>query len=363
MSVVRVVLGDRSYDIAINEPGSFAAFVAERCGGRRAYLFADFNVAGFAEKLQDQLSEVGFAVRLATVPPGESSKCLEQFGVLLTRLAQAEADRHTIVIAIGGGVVGDLAGFAAATFNRGLPLIMVPTTLLAMVDSAVGGKVGINLPEGKNLVGAFHQPRGVWIDVDSLVTLPENEYRSGFAEVVKYGMIYDEEFFRWIEANVTELLARRKASLERVVERCCAIKAEIVSADEREESGRRIVLNFGHTFAHAFETCVGYANLLHGEAVSIGMVAACRLAHELRMIPVELTDRLATLLRSLSLPTHLTLSAGVEDCLAAMARDKKRGENSKVRFVLPSSVGSVEVRDDVPVSIVKKVLETVGARP
>src|SRR5205814_2695256 len=210
-----------------------------------------------AQQSAESLTAAGFAASTAVLPPGEEQKALATASRLYDQLAEAQADRKTLVVAVGGGVVGDLAGFAAATFNRGLPLLMVPTTLLAMVDSSVGGKVGVNHPRGKNLIGAFHQPAGVWIDTSMLLSLPEREYRSGLAEVVKYGVILDAEFLAFLEANVAGLNERAPDVLEYVVARCCRLKADVVQQDEREETGLRAVLNYGHTFAHALEATTG----------------------------------------------------------------------------------------------------------
>src|SRR5262249_25363312 len=210
------------------------------------------------------------------LPVGEATKSLTAASQLYDVLADLHADRKTLIVPVGGGVIGDLAGFVAATFNRGLPLLMVPTTLLAMVDSSVGGKVGVNHPRAKNLIGAFHQPAGVWIDTAALATLPEREYKSGLAGVVKYGVILDAEFFAWQEANAEAVLARDAEAVRHVVARSCRLKADVVEKDEREETGLRAVLNYGHTFAHAFETVGGYGSWLHGEAVSAGMLCASR---------------------------------------------------------------------------------------
>src|SRR5262249_13448415 len=217
-------------------------------------------------------------------------------------LANLPADRKTPVLAVGGGVVGDLAGFVAATYNRGLPFLQVPTTLVAMVDSAVGGKVGVNHPKGKNLIGAFHQPAGVWIDTAYLDSLPDREYRSGLAEVVKYGVILDAEFFGWLEDNIDAVLVREPATVRYIVERCCQLKAYIVEQDEREETGLRMMLNYGHTFAHAFETVGGYGAWLHGEAVAAGMICASRLAQRYGLVGADVTERQGNLLRQFELP-------------------------------------------------------------
>jgi 3-dehydroquinate synthase len=253
------------------------------------------------------------------------------------------ADRQTLIVAVGGGVIGDLAGFVAATYNRGLPLLMVPTTLLAMVDSSVGGKVGINHPKGKNLIGAFHQPVGVWIDTGTLDTLPEREFRSGLAEVVKYGVVLDAEFFAFVEKNAVEILRRDSEAIRYVVERCCRLKADVVEKDEREETGLRAVLNFGHTFAHAFETVGGYGHWLHGEAVAAGMVCASRLAERLELTTADTTLQLTELLQKFQLP----VAPGpwpAKDLIAIMRRDKK-AHAGLLRFVVSPRFGEFELVD------------------
>jgi 3-dehydroquinate synthase len=276
-------------------------------------------------------------------------------GCVYDALAALPADRTTPVVAVGGGVTGDLIGYAAATYNRGLPLVAVPTTLLAMVDSSVGGKVGINHPAGKNLIGAFHQPAGVWIDAAFLDTLSAREYASGLGEVVKYGVILDAEFFAFLEANVTAILARETTAVTHVVTRCCRLKADVVELDEREETGLRAKLNYGHTFAHAYETVAGYGTWLHGEAVSAGMVAASRLAERLGRIPASVTARQRTLLAAFGLPTEPLPEWDIDALLDVMRRDKK-AVNGELRFVLPSRLGEVEVVEGVPEATVRDIL-------
>jgi 3-dehydroquinate synthase len=358
MTTIRVSLGPRSYDIAVDEPGGIGPFAATRLKGRRAYVFADYNVAALGERTLDELGRAGITGRLATIPPGEASKSIAQLAVLYERLAQARTDRQTAVVAVGGGVVGDLAGFAAATYNRGLPLVMVPTTLLAMVDSSVGGKVGINLPAGKNLVGAFHQPAGVWIETATLTSLSDRDYRAGLAEVVKYGMILDADFFAWLESNADAVLARDPAAVARVVARSCELKAGVVAGDEREETGLRAVLNFGHTFAHAFETAAG-SDGRHGEAVAAGMACAARLAERRRMIPADVTARLIGLLTKFGLPSAPPAPPRPDEWLDAMRRDKK-AVAGRLRFVLPHRIGAVDMIDDIPEDAVRDILTEVG---
>lgn len=358
MPSVRVNLGPRSYPIALasGDPagvGPFARQVAPRANA--ALVVTDANVEPHAAAVGRSLLQTGVRVGFAVIPAGEGSKSLDMAGQLYDSLADVPADRNTLVVAVGGGVVGDLAGFAAATYNRGLPLLMVPTTLLAMVDSSVGGKVGINHPKGKNLIGAFHQPAGVWADTGYLATLPDREYRSGLAEVVKYGVILDDEFFRFVESNPDAVLARSPAHLDHVVARSCRLKADVVEQDEREETGLRAVLNYGHTFAHAFETVAGYGAWLHGEAVAAGMVCASRLAEKLGLVPADVTERQVAVLARLGLPTAPLAGWPEDDLVDVMRRDKK-AKAGRLRFVLPRRIGFVELIDDVPEALVREVL-------
>jgi 3-dehydroquinate synthase len=311
-----------------------------------------------AEKVAAALHDAGFDPLVVSLPSGETQKSLTVASHLYDQLAEARADRKTLVVAVGGGVVGDLAGFVAATWNRGLPLLMVPTTLLAMVDSSVGGKVGVNHPRGKNLIGAFHQPVGVWIDTAFLNTLPDREYRSGLAEVVKYGVILDTDFFSYLEQHAMAILARDAECIRHIVARSCRVKADVVEKDEREETGLRAVLNYGHTFAHAFETVGGYGAWLHGEAVSAGMVCASRLAERRGLIDADITERQRRLLQTFALPIAPE-PWPVEDLLAVMRVDKK-AVAGRLRFVLPQRLGEVATFDDVPESDVRAVLENEG---
>jgi 3-dehydroquinate synthase len=344
---LRVPLAERGYDIEIGtgnlaELGSFAH---ARLGLSHAVVITDENVEPTHGKAAaESLAELA-NVHVFVVPPGETSKSVEMADELWRNLLDAGADRKTAIVAVGGGVVGDLAGFVAATFARGLALVQVPTTLLAQVDSSVGGKVGVNLPGAKNMVGAFWQPRGVLIDTAVLATLPDREYRAGLAEVVKYGVILDAEFFADLEVHVAELNRRDDETLRRVVLRCCELKAQVVAADEREETGVRAVLNYGHTFAHALETLTSYEQLLHGEAVAIGMLCASRLAERLGRIDASATRRQRDLLAALGLPVALPEIDRAE-LFSLMARDKKT-EHGKLRFVLPTRLGYVELVGDV----------------
>lgn len=366
---IEVNLGPRAYPIVVRggEPGNegdFVNFVRERLestwagrGCRKALVVCDSQVrdlwgAPYAERLRG----MGLRTEIAEVPSGETSKSPETLLTLYDRLIDLEADRHTLVLAVGGGVVGDLAGFAAASFNRGLPLIMVPTTLLAQVDSSVGGKTGINHPHGKNLIGAFHQPIGVWIDLESLATLPPREFRSGLAEVLKYGVIQDAEFFAWLETRADKALARDDAVLVHLVARSCRSKADVVEKDELEHTGLRAILNYGHTMAHAIENVAGYGAYLHGEAVGAGMVAEARLAARLGWIDDEVAERIERLVRRLELPA--TIEGCDEDQLLAAMKHDKKNRLGRIRFVLPRRIGEVELTDAPTDDDVRQVLRS-----
>jgi 3-dehydroquinate synthase len=352
---VRVNLGPRGYDIVV-AGDDFAAFLRERLTTKLALVVCDEHVTEHADRAAAALTDAGVRAVTVILPPGEREKSLSMASYLYDVLAEAEADRKTAIVAVGGGVIGDLAGFVAATYARGLPLLMVPTSLLAMVDSSVGGKVGVNHPRAKNLIGAFHQPVGVWIDPAVLSTLPDREYRSGLAEVVKYGVILDPELFIFLENHLEEPLSRDPAALRHVIARSCRLKADVVEKDEREETGLRVVLNYGHTFAHAFETVAGYGTLLHGEAVAIGMVCASRLAEARGLIEHATTERQRELLDEFGLPTKPP-PCPVDELLAAMRKDKK-ALGGKMRFVLPRRLGTVDLFDDVPEAAVRQVLQS-----
>jgi 3-dehydroquinate synthase len=358
MSVsLRVNLGPRSYDIAITSDDSAGVgpFARQRTRGSSALIIADENVTPRAHEVEHSLRGSGFRTGMALRPPGEGQKSLDVARLLYDQLLDLPADRGTLIVAVGGGVMGDLGGFIAATYARGLPLLMVPTTLLAMVDSSVGGKVAVNLPRAKNMVGCFHQPIGVWIDTAALATLPPREYRSGLAEIVKYGVILDAPFFDYVEAHAAEALSRRPDVVERMVLRSCELKAQVVEADEREETGLRAVLNYGHTFAHAFETAGGYGGWLHGEAVAAGMVCASRLAERRGLIASDLTERQIQLLERFELPTA-PRDWRIDELIATMRTDKK-AVAGKLRFILPRRLGEVALFDDVPEADVRRILE------
>ena len=349
---------DRSYDIVIGAGvvGGIGAAVAGT-GGRRGVVIADASVARtHAAGVIDSLRAAGVESVPLEVASGEASKSVDGAARLWSGMASHAVDRQTHVVAVGGGVVGDLAGFVAATFARGIPVWQVPTTLVAQVDSSIGGKTGINLDAGKNLVGCFWQPRGVFADTDTLATLPSREFTSGLAEVVKYGMILDAGFFSWLETNAGPLRGRDPAAVVHAVERSAALKAHVVERDERERTGLRAALNYGHTFAHAFETACGYGTLLHGEAVAIGMACAARLAARLGRIGSDVVTRQDAVLAACGLPLGVPrFDASAEDLLAIMARDKK-SVGGKLRFVLPSRIGHVELVDGVAPDLVREIL-------
>jgi len=350
IKITRVNLADRSYDIEIGSGNltGLATFLRERTTSNHAVIITDTNVDSYyADHLGDQLADEHWEVHVLVAEAGEASKCDEVASDLWETMLAEGTDRQSAVIAIGGGVVGDLAGFVAATFARGLQFFQVPTTLLAQVDSSVGGKVGINLPGAKNMVGAFWQPTGVLVDVDVLTTLPDREYRAGLAEVVKYGVILDAGFFDYLELNTDEINAKDPAVLRYIVERCCRLKADVVENDERETSGLRAVLNYGHTYAHAFEAAGEYGEMLHGEAVSIGMMCAARLAEMMGRVDADFVSRQLALLETLQLPTA-TPDYGGEELVALMRRDKKV-DDGQLRFVLPTKMGHVELVKDVRV--------------
>ena len=365
MRVVRVPLGERAYSIRIGE-GLLSGLGqdCERLGlGRRCTIISDSNVAPLYARLAARsLERVGFEPREITIPAGETAKCLARVSDCYHELARHRVGRDSFIVALGGGVVGDLAGFVAATYLRGLPLVQVPTTLLAQVDSSVGGKVGVNLKAGKNLVGAFHQPRLVICDLATLETLPPRELRAGFAEVIKYGIIADSRLFRRLERDVDRLLRRDGDALAAVVARCCAIKAAVVCQDETEQ-GRRAILNFGHTVGHALEAVFGYGKYLHGEAIAIGQVFAASLSARLLGLPEDDVDLIRSLFERAGLPTSVCLSRRQwEDVSRAMRLDKKTSAG-EIRFVLAERIGRVIWGRAVPASVMREVFDLLACKP
>ena len=325
---------------------------------QRAFVIADRALVDRSfDDLAAGLDGAGLDVVLLTVPSGEEAKTLQVYGTLLHQLAMQEAHRDDVIVALGGGSTGDLAGFVASTYVRGLPLVQVPTTLLAQVDASVGGKTAVNLPEGKNLVGTFSQPRAVLADVSTLASLDERDYRSGLAEVAKYALTLDLELLETLEADPSPVLAREPATLESLVARCVEAKARTVAADERD-AGARLFLNYGHTLGHALERLDAFAGRTHGEAIAIGMVFAARLAERRGATPVGLASRTTRLLASLGLETDGPLPP-VDDVLAAFRLDKKF--HGGVRFVLLREVGDPTVVGDVTDEELGATLQEMGA--
>lgn len=365
MEKVHVDLGPRSYDIEIGSDNlkDVAKFCDAEQDDAHAVIITDTNVDElYSEPIGDALQEAGAQVDILVAEAGEQSKAPEVAADLWEQMLDQGADRKTVVIALGGGVVGDLAGFVAATYTRGLRFVQVPTTLLAQVDSSVGGKVGVNLPGGKNLVGAFWQPRGVIIDVSVLDSLPEREFKAGLAEVVKYGAIFDAAFLDWLHERSAALLARDRDALLEAIERSCRHKAAIVEQDPLEH-GDRALLNFGHTFAHAIEAEQDYGRadtdaFNHGEAVAIGMVLAARLSAHLGMAAAVDAQKLKRLLDGFGLPTALPRSLDADALIERMRIDKKAHAGG-LRFVLWEMPGRAKIVSDVPADA---VLETLRER-
>lgn len=365
MHTIKVQLGSRSYRVLVGT-GLLGAIGREctRLGfGRKVAVVSQASVAAPARTVIESLRASGFEPVLVEVPEGEAAKSLEQAARLWDAFLDHGLDRGSAVIAVGGGVAGDLAGFAAAGYMRGIASVQVPTTLLAQVDASVGGKVAVNHRRAKNLIGAFHQPRLVLVDPGTVATLPEREYRSGLAEVIKTAAALNAELFAILESNVSMLRQRDPELLERVIAACCAEKATIVEQDEREESGLRMVLNYGHTVGHALETLGEYRTWRHGEAVAIGIAVAARLAQRLGLTDARTADRQIGLLAAIELPTRFAMPAPGDVC-DALRRDKKAREG-RVPFVLLKALGRAEVCFDVPSETILEVLEEVhsGSMP
>ena len=369
MVKIKVDLKDNSYDILIGSEclSDLGKLVEGEGWGKDIFVITDPAV----NDLYGDAIRKGFTLNLKTieVPRGENNKNLKEAARLYDRLARLGAHRDSLIIALGGGVIGDLAGFVAATYMRGINYVQVPTTLLAQVDAAIGGKTGVNHPKGKNLIGSFYQPRLVFTDVKTLSTLPARELRTGLAEVVKYGIIKDEDFFKFLETNAHHLTTKafeaedtKRAALklwQTIVAESAKIKAQVVEKDEKE-AGLRMILNFGHTVGHAIESLTKYKAYNHGEAVSIGMVAATMIARELKLIEPELVDRIRNLLEKLGLPTEIT-GLAVARFVNALKIDKKV-RAGRIQFVLPEKLGKTVIKNDVPLRVVTKVLREAGAQ-
>ena len=365
MRNVQVRLGNRSYEIHIGK--GLLAELGPRCEalglGKRCAIITDSKVGPlFATKAQHSLKRAGFQSLLIKVPAGEKAKSLEHARRCYEQLAGHRLERSSFIVALGGGVVGDLAGYVAATWLRGVRFVQVPTTLLAQVDSSVGGKVGVNLPAGKNLVGAFHQPAIVLCDLSTLDTLPSREFRAGLAEIIKYGIIRDANLFSLLERNLENILAREPNLLSKVIARCCEIKAEVVRQDETEAS-LRAILNFGHTIGHAIEAISHYGKFLHGEAISIGQVAAAWLSHRLTGLEPQDVRRISALLGRANLPTSIELRpTQTRKLMAAMKLDKKVS-GGEIKFVLAEKIGRVKFGCKVPRPQLDAVLASIKSPP
>lgn len=348
-----VELGSRSYPIHIGAGLLSDASQLSFLAGKKICVVTNTTVADlYLEKLIALLPQTPDCV--VKLPDGEQYKTMQSMEAIFDEALRTRLNRSSFMIALGGGVIGDMTGFAAACYQRGIDFVQIPTTLLSQVDSSVGGKTGINHPLGKNMIGAFHQPRAVIIDTDTLDTLPPRELAAGLAEVIKYGLIADSEFFSWLEQNIDALNQRDKAALSYAIHRSCSIKADIVGQDETE-TGVRATLNLGHTFGHAIEAAQGYGAWLHGEAVGAGMVMAVDLSCRLGWLPAEVLDRAKALIAAANLPVKAPSTMTVDDFIEAMSIDKKN-INGKIRLVLLDALGSALMTDEVDPQLVRQVI-------
>lgn len=359
---INVSLGNRSYPIHIGSGllNEAPMLIREAFGMRRCIIITDSHLSNvYGEKFHANMARIGLCKDdVLVIPAGEQAKTFSYLSFILDHLFQKNIDRKTMLVALGGGVMGDLVGFAASIAMRGIDFIQIPTTLLAQVDSSVGGKTAINSPRGKNLIGTFHQPKMVIADVDTLKTLPTRELRAGYAEIVKYGLISNPEFFDWLEQKGHKLLQGVKEKQIHAIKTSCEMKAAIVAEDEKESTGKRALLNFGHTFGHAFELMANYDNsLLHGEAVAIGMAKAFELSTRLGLCPEADTQRVKEHLKSVNLPISIQgRNWNTDKLLASMYRDKK-AEDGQLNFVVTRGIGQAFVQQHVVASDVKAVLD------
>lgn len=354
MSTLTVELGERSYPILIEAGLLGKKNLIQRFLKTNKVVVVTNDIVKplLLAPLLEALGDVEHHV--IVLPDGEQYKTLASFEKVLTELLEIHAARDTTIIALGGGVIGDLTGYVAASFQRGMPFIQIPTTLLSQVDSSVGGKTAVNHPLGKNMIGAFYQPKAVLIDTASLQTLSAREFSAGMAEVIKYGVIYDEPFFAWLETNVEQLKLQNPETLQHAIFRCCQIKAEIVAQDE-QEAGIRALLNLGHTFGHAIEAEQGYGNWLHGEAVAAGIVLACITSTKKNWLSTSNLRRVEALLLAFDLPTEAPPKMGFAEFVKHMRHDKKV-KAGRIRFILPTGIGSAVVTDDVDDEMLKAIL-------
>ena len=357
--IVTIDLGARSYDIFIGLDliAQIDDYIPEELAGRRVFIVTDENVRSYAQGIAEAVRGAGAVFcDVMVLPAGEKTKSYENLQKVQEWMLENTVQRKSLVMAVGGGVIGDLAGFAASTVLRGVPYVQVPTTLLSQVDSSVGGKTGINTRYGKNLVGSFYQPEGVVADLNTLETLPKRELLAGYAEVVKYGLLGDYDFFVWLEENGADVVALEPFALAQAIETSCRAKAAIVEADEHE-AGKRALLNLGHTFGHALEAAAGYdGSLLHGEGVSIGMVMAFDLSVRMGLCAADDLDRVRAHFLSVGLPVEASaIKASVDDLIDSMRRDKKV-VGDKMTFILVGAIGEAFITQDVPEDLVRAVL-------
>ncbi|MBD2387265.1 3-dehydroquinate synthase [Cylindrospermum sp. FACHB-282] len=359
-SIINVNLGEKSYEIAIASASldQLGQQMSQLQLGKKVLLVSNPMIfKHYGERAIASLKNAGFEVASCNLPPGERYKTLNSIQKLYDIALENRLERSSTMVALGGGVVGDMTGFAAATWLRGINVVQVPTTLLAMVDSAIGGKTGVNHPHGKNLIGAFHQPRRVLIDPEVLKTLPTREFRAGMAEVIKYGIIWDADLFAQLEASkhLDQLRYVKTDLINNILTHSCQAKADVVGKDEKE-SGLRAILNYGHTIGHAVESLTGYRLLKHGEAVGIGMVAAGQISLELGLWQKQDTERQNALIEKTGLPTKLPAGVEIEAIIDALQLDKKV-KSGQVRFVLPTKIGEVTITDQVPTDTIRQVLQ------
>ncbi|SHH98954.1 3-dehydroquinate synthase [Ferrimonas marina] len=357
MERIDVELGQRSYPIIIQAGllDSGAQWLSEINTKRLLVVTNEVVAPLYLERCVAMLASTGKTVDTLVLPDGEAHKTLTTLDGIFSRALELGLSRDCALVALGGGVIGDMVGFAAACYQRGVPFIQIPTTLLAQVDSSVGGKTAVNHPLGKNMIGAFHQPSLVLMDINTLATLPAREFAAGMAEVIKYGILWDADFFAWLESHRDDLLAQQPEALNYAIRRCCEIKAEVVAQDETEQ-GVRALLNLGHTFGHAIEAEQGYGNWLHGEAVATGMVQAAELAQQLDWLDAEAVDRIRALLQAFELPVSAPEGMGFDQFIPHMRRDKKVLDG-RLRLILPRTLGRAEVVSDVTEAQLQQLLD------
>ncbi len=361
MERINVKLAERSYNILIGaELFDDSAHFSSISSGKQVVVISNDTVAPlYAERVMNTISSLGCQVSLLELPDGEQYKTLDTFNLIMSYLLEKNYGRDVVIVALGGGVVGDVVGFAASCYQRGVDFIQVPTTLLSQVDSSVGGKTAVNHPLGKNMIGAFYQPKSVVIDINCLSTLPAREFSAGMAEVIKYGIIADADFFDWLDGNMNALFALNPKALTYAISRCCQLKADVVAQDEKE-SGVRAMLNLGHTYGHAIEAEMGYGNWLHGEAVSVGMHMAALTAQKQGLLSEQDVKKIQAILIKAKLPILAPSSMSIDDFMKHMMRDKKVLAG-QLRLILPTSIGSADMISDTPMSVINDVIESCKA--